>query len=89
MHNFKDITNTNIGLSENSYQEGDQMEIKVFNNDINKAMRQMKRKLQQEGMFRELKKRRFHEKPSAKRKRKKEESIRRERKRLRKLKRFA
>lgn len=64
------------------------MEIKVFNNDINKAMRQMKRKLQQEGMFRELKKRRFHEKPSAKRKRKKQESIRRERKRLRKLKRF-
>ena len=65
------------------------MEIKVFNNDINKAMRLMKRKLQQEGMFRELKNRRFHEKPSAKRKRKKEESIRRERKRLRKLKRFA
>jgi small subunit ribosomal protein S21 len=65
------------------------MEIKVFNNDINKAMRVMKRKLQQEGMFRELKNRRFHEKPSAKRKRKKEESIRRERKRLRKLKRFA
>jgi small subunit ribosomal protein S21 len=65
------------------------MEIKVFNNDLNKAMRQMKRKLQQEGMFRELKKRRFHEKPSAKRKRKKEEAIRRERKRLRKLKRLA
>ena len=65
------------------------MEIKVFNNDINKAMRLMKRKLQQEGMFRELKNRRFHEKPSDKRKRKKQESIRRERKRLRKLKRFA
>ena len=65
------------------------MEIKVINNDLKKAMRQMKRKLQQEGMFRELKKRRFHEKPSAKKKRKKEESIRRERKRLRKLKRFA
>lgn len=65
------------------------MEIKVFNNDLNKAMRQMKRKLQQDGMFRELKRRRFHEKPSAKRKRKQLEAIRRERKRLRKLKRFA
>ena len=65
------------------------MEIKVYNNDINTAMRQMKRKLHPEGMFRELKKRRFHEKPSAKRKRKKEESIRRERKRLSKFKRFA
>jgi small subunit ribosomal protein S21 len=52
-------------------------------------MRQMKRKLQQQGMFHELKKLRFHEKPGAKRKRKKEESIRRGRKRLRKLKRFA
>ena len=63
------------------------MEVKVFNNDLNKAMRQMKRKLQQEGMFRELRRRRFHEKPSAKRKRKKLESIKRERKRLTKLKR--
>ena len=61
------------------------MEVKVFNNDLNKAMRQMKRKLQQDGMFRELKRRRFHEKPSAKRKRKEQEPIKRERKRLRKL----
>ena len=64
------------------------MEVKVFNNDLNKAMKQMKRKLQQDGMFRELRRRRFHEKPSAKRKRKQLESIKRERKRLRKLKRF-
>lgn len=65
------------------------MEVKVFNNDLNKAMRQMKRKLQQDGMFRELKRRRFHEKPSARRKRKEQEAMKRERKRLRKLKRFA
>ncbi|MDG5469982.1 30S ribosomal protein S21 [Deltaproteobacteria bacterium IMCC39524] len=65
------------------------MEIKVINNDINKAMRVMKRKLQQEGVFRELRRRRFHEKPSAKRNRKQDEAIRRERKRLSKLKRFA
>lgn len=65
------------------------MEVKVFNNDINKAMRQMKRKLQQDGMFREIKRRRYHEKPSDRRKRKQQESIRRERKRLRKLKRFS
>lgn len=64
------------------------MEVKVFNNDVNKALRQMKRKLQHDGMFRELKRRRFHEKPSAKRKRKEQEAIKRERKRLRKLKRF-
>jgi len=65
------------------------VEVKVFNNDLNKAMKVMKRKLQQEGLFRELKKRRFHEKPSAKRKRKLKEALSRERKRLRKLQRFA
>lgn len=65
------------------------MEIKVINNDLNKAMKVMKRKLQQEGLFREMKKRRFHEKPSAKRKRKQKEALSRERKRLRKLRRFA
>ena len=65
------------------------MEIKVINNDLNRAMRQMKRKLQQDGMFRELKRRRFHEKPSSKRKRKQLEALRRERKRLRKRKRCA
>jgi len=65
------------------------MEVKIINNDLNKAMRVMKRKLQQEGLFREMKRRRFHEKPSAKRNRKQKEALRRERKRLSKLKRFA
>ena len=65
------------------------MEVKIINNDLNKAMRVMKRKLQQEGLFREMKRRRFYEKPSAKRNRKQKEALRRERKRLSKLKRFA
>jgi len=65
------------------------VEVKVFNGDLAKAMKVMKRKLQQEGVFRELKRRRFHEKPSDKRKRKQKEALRRERKRLSKLKRFA
>jgi small subunit ribosomal protein S21 len=65
------------------------VEVKVLNNDLNKAMRVMKRKLQQEGLFRELKKRLAHEKPSEKRKRKQKESQSRERKRLRKLKRHS
>lgn len=65
------------------------MEVKVFNNDLNKAMKVMKRKLQQEGMFRELKRRRFHEKPSTKRKRKQKEALTRERKRLRKMQRYS
>jgi len=64
------------------------MEVKVFDGNVAKAMKVMKRKLQQEGLFREMKKRRFYEKPSAKRKRKQKESARRERKRLSKLARY-
>jgi small subunit ribosomal protein S21 len=64
------------------------MEIKVIEGNVTKAMRVMKRKLQQEGLFRELKKRRYYEKPCARRKRKQKESLQRERKRLRKLNRF-
>ena len=65
------------------------MEVKVSDNNVNKAIKQMKRKLQQEGVLRELKRRRFHEKPSAKRKRKQKEAQNRLRKRLRKQARFA
>jgi len=65
------------------------VEIKVFNGELEKAMKVMKRKLQQEGIFRELKRRRFAEKPSDKRKRKHKEALRRERKRLSKMRRFA
>ncbi len=65
------------------------MELKVVDGNLAKAMRVMKRKLQQEGVFREIKKRRYYEKPSAKRKRKQKESLQRERKRQRKLDRFA
>jgi small subunit ribosomal protein S21 len=65
------------------------MEIKVHNGDLNKAMKVMKRKLQQDGFFRELKKRRFYEKPSMRRKRKQAESRRRMLKRMRKMQNFS
>lgn len=65
------------------------MEIKVDNNDINRAMRRLKRKLQQDGMFRELRTRRHYEKPSVRRRRKEQEAQRRLRKRLRKMTRHA
>lgn len=64
------------------------MEIKVNNNDINYALKKMKRKLQQDGMFRELKNRRHYEKPSVRRRRKEKEAQRRLRKRMRKMNRF-
>jgi small subunit ribosomal protein S21 len=46
------------------------LEIKVYGNDVEKALKVMKRNLLREGLFRELKNRRFYEKPSVKKKRK-------------------
>lgn len=59
------------------------MTITVHGNDIEKALRDLKRSLQREGLFKELKKRRFYEKPSVKKKRKQVEAAQRRRKALR------
>lgn len=61
------------------------MEIEVRNNDINYAVKKLKRKLQQDGMFRELRNRRSYEKPSERKRRKQREAERRLRKKLRKM----
>ncbi len=61
------------------------MEIRVFDGDINKAVKVLKRKLQQDGLFREIRNRKFYEKPSIKRRRKAKESQRRLRKKMKKL----
>ncbi len=59
------------------------MEIIVHKNDIEKAIRDLKRTMQRDGILKELKKRRFYEKPSVKRKRKQKEAQRRRKKALR------
>lgn len=59
------------------------MDVTVRGNDIEKALRDLKRNLQKEGVFKELKKRKFYEKPSVKKKRKQLEAERRRRKALR------
>lgn len=59
------------------------MEITVVDGNVEKAIRVLKRKLQQEGLFREMKQRKFYEKPSVKRKRKEKEAQRRLRKKMR------
>jgi small subunit ribosomal protein S21 len=50
------------------------LEIKVRGNNIEKAIRDLKIKLQKEGIFKELKTRRYYEKPSVKEKRKRMEA---------------
>ncbi len=59
------------------------MDIIVYGNDIEKALRSLKRQLQKEGLFREIRKRRFYEKPSERKKRKKIEARKRKMKDLR------
>lgn len=58
------------------------MEVRVQSRDIEKALRSLKKKLQLDGVFGELKKRRFYEKPSVKKKRKRLEAQKRKRKLL-------
>ncbi len=50
------------------------MNVKVYGNDIEKALKVLKRQLQKEGLFKEIKKRSFYEKPSEKEKRKQREA---------------
>jgi small subunit ribosomal protein S21 len=58
------------------------LEIRVQSRDIEKALRTLKKKLQLDGLFGELKKRRHYEKPSIKKKRKQLEAQKRKRKLL-------
>jgi small subunit ribosomal protein S21 len=60
------------------------VQVYVRDNDINAALRVLKKKMQREGTFREMKRRRSYEKPSERRAREKAEAIRRTRKTLRK-----
>jgi small subunit ribosomal protein S21 len=65
-------------------QEQSGMQVFVRDNDINAALRVLKKKMQREGTFREMKRRRSYEKPSERRAREKAEGTRRRRKALRK-----
>lgn len=59
------------------------MDIKVYGNDIEKALKSLKRQLQKEGLFKEIKQRSFFEKPSVKEKRKQREARKKRMKALR------
>ncbi|WKZ58033.1 MAG: 30S ribosomal protein S21 [Bdellovibrionota bacterium] len=52
----------------------------VVDHSIEKAMKILKRKLIKEGLFKELKLRRYYEKPSERRKRKQKEALKKSRK---------
>jgi small subunit ribosomal protein S21 len=58
--------------------------VSVRDNNVDQALKVLKKKMQREGLFREMKIRKNFEKPSEKRKREKAESVRRFRKLQRK-----
>ncbi|MEX6507325.1 30S ribosomal protein S21 [Jiella sp. M17.18] len=60
------------------------MKVDVRDNNVDQALRALKKKLQREGVFREMKARRAYEKPSERRAREKQQAIRRSRKLARK-----
>ncbi|MBB3286796.1 MULTISPECIES: 30S ribosomal protein S21 [unclassified Rhizobium] len=53
------------------------MQVDVRDNNVDQALRVLKKKMQRDGLFREMKARRAYEKPSEKRARKKADAIRR------------
>jgi small subunit ribosomal protein S21 len=55
------------------------IEVRVIDNDIEKAMRILKKKIQNDGLFKRLKLKKSYEKPSEFRRRKQREDLRRER----------
>jgi small subunit ribosomal protein S21 len=60
------------------------LQVLVRENNVDQALRVLKKKLQREGVFRELKRKKFYEKPSERKTRERAEAIRRARKLARK-----
>ena len=56
------------------------MHVTVRDNNVDQALKALKKKMQREGVFREMKLRRSYEKPSERKAREKAEAIRRARK---------
>ncbi len=60
------------------------MQVLVRDNNVDQALRVLKKKMQREGIFREMKQRKAYEKPSVRKAREKAEAVRRARKLARK-----
>ena len=60
------------------------MQVLVRDNNVDQALKALKKKMQREGIFREMKLRNYYEKPSERKVREKAEAVRRARKLARK-----
>ena len=61
------------------------LQVNVKDNNVEQALRSLKKKMQREGLYKEMKLRKHYEKPCLKRAREKEENIRRSRKSARRI----
>jgi small subunit ribosomal protein S21 len=68
----------------NSPAKDDRVQVLVRDNNVDQALRALKKKMQREGIFREMKLRGHYEKPSEKKARERAEAVRRARKLIRK-----
>jgi small subunit ribosomal protein S21 len=59
--------------------------VRVYNNDVDFALRILKKQVQKSGLLRELRRNRYYEKPSERQRRQKREGIKNARKRQRAL----
>jgi small subunit ribosomal protein S21 len=73
-----------IGAIKRSIEEERSVQVFVRDNNVDQALKVLKKKMQREGVFREMKLRGHYEKPSERRVREKAEAIRRARKLARK-----
>jgi small subunit ribosomal protein S21 len=79
-----DVGSHGLGEIEILTETGSHVQVLVRDNNVDQALRALKKKMQREGIFREMKMRGHYEKPSEKRAREKAEAIRRARKLARK-----
>jgi small subunit ribosomal protein S21 len=68
----------------NAKRQEIRLQVLVRDNNVDQALKALKKKMQREGIFREMKLRNYYEKPSEKRVREKAEAVRRARKLARK-----
>jgi small subunit ribosomal protein S21 len=76
--------NTAKQFREPNWQKEQALQVLVRDNNVDQALKALKKKMQREGIFREMKLRGHYEKPSEKKAREKAEAIRRARKLARK-----
>ena len=73
-----------VGPINRSIEEERRVQVLVRDNNVDQALKVLKKKMQREGIFREMKLRGHYEKPSEKKAREKAEAVRRARKLQRK-----